>query len=116
MDIIKISRIGGMLDDKNSHFRRLFTEKEQELGMKSQRELIFYAERFACKEAVFKCFGISMDTAFLKEIETLNDENGKPYVNLYGRMEQLAKDMGIRKMDISISYDGEYAVAYAAAS
>ena len=40
-------------------------------------EATYYATRFVCKEAVFKAIGFPLDW---RKIETLNDDNGKPYV------------------------------------
>lgn len=115
-DLLKIERVSKMLEEENGHFFKLFTEKEHELSKKYKKKDVYYAERFACKEAVFKCFGIAMDTSLLSQIETLNDKSGKPYVTLYGKMKAHAKRRWIRRLDISLSYDGEYVSAYAVAS
>ncbi|MCX7978828.1 MAG: hypothetical protein N2578_07475, partial [Bdellovibrionaceae bacterium] len=38
-----------------------------------------------------------------KDVEILNDESGKPYVVLYGRAQEVFKEMGGRSISLSIS-------------
>jgi holo-[acyl-carrier protein] synthase len=72
-----------------------------------------YAVRFASKEAVLKAFGTGLrDRMKWTDIETLNDELGKPYVNLYGRAKELATEKKIGEISVSLSHCKEYAVAH----
>ena len=68
-----------------------------------------YAARFAVKEAVFKAFSQCLDDKYemcWKDIETTNDENGRPKVEILS-----LKSNKIENMDVSISHCKEYAVA-----
>lgn len=92
-DIVEISRIEKSIG--NEHFmNRVFTAKELEHCMCAEN----YAGIFAAKEAYFKAVGSGIKLP-LTEIEILHDENGKPYIS------------GIENSDLSISHDGDYAVA-----
>lgn len=76
---------------------------------------LFFATRFAGKEAVFKCFGIDGGSIRLNEIEILTADSGVPRVSLFGALREIAGQKGITAIQISLSYDSEYAVAFALA-
>ena len=93
---------------------RSFTEAERGEAERRHSPLVYYSSRFAGKEAVFKALRISPDRVSLGEIEILNDEDGKPYVNLYGKLKGVA-DKNDLQLHISISYEAEEVIAYAIA-
>ncbi len=110
-DLLLIERVRNMIFSSFDGFLDLFTDPELALSKQYKDRAIFFAERFACKEALFKCFDIEMDIKYLKEIETLNGRHGKPYITLYGEMKRLAEEMKIKRIDVSISQDGAYVIA-----
>ncbi|MEG2421928.1 MAG: holo-[acyl-carrier-protein] synthase, partial [Oscillospiraceae bacterium] len=65
--------------------------------------------------AVFKCFGQVPGNIRLNEIEILSQPCGKPTVRLLGSCAQHAATLGIETIHLSLSYDGDYAIAYAVA-
>ncbi|NLB79130.1 MAG: holo-ACP synthase, partial [Clostridiaceae bacterium] len=69
---------------------------------------------FCAKEAVAKALGtgISKGISF-QDIEVLNDENGKPLINLYGEAERIYKILGSKAIDISLTHSRDYAAAQA---
>ena len=110
VDIIEIERIKQSIEETDGKFcERVYTQKEIEYcESKKAQKYQHYAARFAAKEAVFKAISQLLDNKFdieWKDIEILNDENGRPYVNL------LKKDINIDDIDISISHCKTYAVA-----
>ncbi len=92
-DIIRISRIEKSLE-KDSFRASVFTEKEILYSKKAET----FAGIFAAKEAYFKAKGTGIQKR-LNSIEINHDEKGKPYIT------------GIENSDVSISHDGDYAVA-----
>lgn len=116
-DILKIDRIRIIEQENPSAFRRIFTGNEIEQAEKRKsRHIQYYATRFAAKEAVYKSLNLPQESKVdLNEIEILNHENGRPYVTLYGNIKTTAMLLGIDKIDVSVSYEDEYAVATALA-
>lgn len=51
----------------------------------------------------------------LNEIEILSNEKGQPFVFLHGNAKRIAKEKEISQILISLSYEDDYAIAYAAA-
>lgn len=110
IDIIEIERVKQSIEDTDGKFcDRVYTEKEIEYcESKKTQKYQHYAARFAAKEAVLKAISQLLESKFdieWKEIEVLNDEQGRPFVNL------LKKDIPIEEIDISISHCKTYAVA-----
>jgi len=115
-DILKISNISSCVTEPSDPFvRRSFTEAERELILSREKPLYSFATRFAGKEAVFKCLDLGGNDISLREIEILENDNGKPLVFLHGRAASLASEKGIVRIHISLSYDTDYAIACAAA-
>ena len=86
-DIIEIDRIKEDIEHIGKAFiDRIFTEKEiQYCESKKSQKYQHYAARFAAKEAVFKAISECLENKYqisLKDIEIINDSNGRPYVNL----------------------------------
>ena len=110
IDIIEIDRIKQSIVETEGKFcERVYTQKEIEYcESKKVQKYQHYAARFAAKEAVLKAISQLLESKFdieWKEIEVLNDEEGRPFVNL------LKKDIPIKEIDISISHCKTYAVA-----
>lgn len=112
IDIIEISRIKESLeDDTREMFKnRVFTENEIEYcESKKKQKYQHYAARFAVKEATFKALSEKIPDKFSiewKNIETINDEQGRPQINL-----TKIDNTDIENIDVSISHCREYAIA-----
>ena len=110
VDIIEIDRIKQSIEETDGKFcERVYTKKEIEYcESKKMQKYQHYAARFAAKEPVLKAISQLLESKFdieWKEIEVLNDREGRPFVNL------LKKDIPIDEIDISISHCKTYAVA-----
>ena len=116
-DILAISRIQTIFESKpeDAFFRLTFTEEERKIISSRPSPLYSYATRFAGKEAVFKSLRVDSDAVRLNEIEILEDETGAPTVRLSGNALVLAEKFSISNVHISLSFDGNYACAYAIA-
>ncbi len=109
-DIIEIDRIKESIESTEGKFcERVYTENEiKYCESKNMQKYQHYAGRFAVKEAVFKAISQSLENKYdisWKDIEVLNDNNGRPYVNI------LKSDIKFNDIDISISHCKKYAVA-----
>ncbi len=113
-DILDKRRLEPLAKDYDDpFFRKTFTEAERAAAAARRDPLMFYTERFCAKESVFKALRVSADAARLNEIEILGDELGRPCVRLYGRTAELADSLGIIRISVSLSYDGDYALTFA---
>ena len=111
VDIIEISRVKDSIENLGDNFlNRVFTKKEIEYcNSKGKSKYERYAARFAVKEAVFKALSEMVDDKYSitwKDIETLNDEQGRPKVEV-----SFVKSNKIENIDVSISHCKEYAIA-----
>lgn len=111
-DIIEIERIRVAIDRHGDRFLdRLFTEAEKEYCLRYKDAPPRFAGRFAAKEAVLKAFGTGLSNEMSwKEIEIVNDKQGKPEVQLSVRLQGL---LSIDHVFLSISHCDTYATATA---
>lgn len=111
-DIIEVDRIKEALEDERFTLR-VFTDKEIDYCEKKGRSKYqHYAVRFAAKEAVFKAISPLFNNKYeigWKNIEIINDKNGRPFVNFIGI------EINNISMDISLSHIEKYATATAIA-
>lgn len=107
VDIIESERIRELCERSPAFVDRVFTQVEQDYAMNKPSKYLHLAGRFAAKEAVAKALGTSFSW---KEVEIVNESNGKPTVNLYGRAKKAAKGAIVH---ISISHTERYATAFA---
>ncbi len=107
-DLIETKRVGTACE-KPGFLARYFTVREQNLiAGNSERA----AGNFAVKEAVAKMLGTGFRGFFPDAIEVLRDDLGRPYVVLYGRARELAEELKIDTIHVSISNTAQYASAY----
>ncbi len=112
-DIIEIERIKESIEDPRmgkAFLTRIYTQKEiHYCESKKKQKYQHYAARFAAKEATFKAISQQLADKYSitwKDIEVINDEQGRPQLNLFGI------DLNnIEDMDLSISHCKEYAIA-----
>lgn len=118
-DILEIKKLAPILElpdyQQDSFIRKTYTQKEICLAESRPLPINCYATRFAGKEAVFKALSQSEDACRLNEIEILSDEAGKPFVVLHGNAAAAAAGLNVTAVHISLSYEDEYAIAYAIA-
>ncbi|MGN0294010.1 MAG: holo-ACP synthase [Lachnospiraceae bacterium] len=116
-DILKIERIRKLLGDpvdlSGSFIRKNFSEDERKLCMMRKQPAYFLATTFAGKEAVMKALGIKDEIVLLKDIEILRETSGMPVVRLGTTALKVKEEKGIREILVSLSFEDEYAIAFA---
>ena len=110
-DIIEIDRVKDSIEKLGNPFLdRVFTKKEIDYcESKKKQKYQHYAARFAAKEAAFKALSENIKDKFSvswKDFEVVNDEQGRPKLNVYN-----VNLDNIEDIDISISHCKNYAVA-----
>ena len=112
-DLVRISEITNSIDQFGKQFtHRLFTSNElayADSGADLRAERL--AARFAAKEATIKALKLSNTGIGWREIEVLKFEDGDCEVILHGHLLDLACAMGVKKILLSLSHDGDYAGA-----
>lgn len=113
VDIVDISRFERLLEEGNVRlFERLFTPHEVEYCAGKAHSAQHYALRFAAKEAFLKACGLGLREGLTwHDVEVVNDTLGKPELRLHGKAQQIFTDMDLSKIFVSLSHDGNFAVA-----
>src|SRR3954462_3386672 len=111
IDIIKVERIAQAIKRFGDRFpKRVLTEHEQRYVRNRPQN---FAGRWAAKEAVSKVLGLGVRGVGWTEIEIERLPTGAPAVKLHGRAARRAEQMGMGRIAVSISHEGDYAVAIA---
>jgi len=108
IDLIEVKRIQNMIEEYGEKFlNKVYTEQEiAYCEKKGKTKYQHYAARFAAKEAVYKALSKNnFKSIEWKEIEILNDPNGRPKMN--------EKKIQGYAIDISLSHLEEFAMANA---
>ena len=117
-DIVNIKRIDKILKKNGDSFKNKFFSKNEIIYCEKKKDpTAFYAKRFAAKEAVTKAMGTGITRGIsLKNIEVVNDLNGKPDIRLKGKVDEILKKRIKRKkynIYLSLSDDKPWAQATA---
>jgi holo-[acyl-carrier protein] synthase len=111
IDIIKVERIANALRRHGDRFpNRVLTESEQRYVRNRPQN---FAGRWAAKEAVSKVLGLGVRGVGWRDIEIARLPTGQPAVRLHGRAKVRAEQLGMGRVAVSISHEGDYAVAIA---
>jgi holo-[acyl-carrier protein] synthase len=110
-DIIQTNRIEKGLE--STGFReKVFSLKEIAYCEKLANKYESYAARFAAKEAFFKALGTGWRGGMaFNEVEIVNDELGKPSIQLLGETHRIVQKHNILSIHVSLSHVKEMAMA-----
>ena len=115
IDIVEIKRLEKTSKKWGKAFlKKVYTPRELAYSMKKRFPYQHLAARFAAKEAIFKALGeVEKNFVGWKNIEILNDSNGKPAVFWHGDAEKCRRKRRISGAVVSLSHSDHYAVASA---
>ncbi|OQX53236.1 MAG: holo-[acyl-carrier-protein] synthase [Candidatus Cloacimonas sp. 4484_209] len=109
VDIIEVKRIEKAIKKWGKRFlTRIFLPDEITYCMSMRNPYIYFAARFAAKEAFSKALGTRIKRLSWKDIEVSHKKSGKPYLKITGTSKKLLNG---RKYDISISHTDSLAIA-----
>jgi holo-[acyl-carrier protein] synthase len=113
IDIVDISRFERFVRENNEPlFNRVFTPGERTYCDVKRRSAQHYALRFAAKESFLKALGTGLrDGLSWRDMEVVNDPQGKPELMIHGRAEELFRQNRLSRIFLSLSHDGNYAIA-----
>lgn len=116
VDIVEIARVRAILARTPSFAQKVFSEEECAYCDGTASPEIHYATRFAAKEAVLKALGTGFSGGIgPRDVEVRRTAKGRPYAVLAGRAKEVAHELGVRELPISLSYTHAEAVACAMA-
>ena len=119
-DILNLERFKKIINKYDQKFiDRIYGKNEIKI---SKNKLInsanYFGKRFSAKEATWKALNPTRgEGLFFKEIEILNDINGRPYLFFSGKTKKFIekKEKNLRaklKFDISLSDDHPFVIAF----
>ena len=116
VDMLEIARMEKTLARRPSFATRIFTPEERAYCERTARPAQHYAARFAAREAVLKALGTGFSRGIGPlDVSVVRNEAGRPEAKLTGKALEIAREMGIREVAISLSYTHDVAVANAVA-
>ena len=113
VDVVHVPRIRQALARWQDRFlERVFTSDEIAYARRRRDPAEHLAARFAAKEAALKALGtgLSMGVRW-REVEVVRDRGQRPRLALTGRTAEIGAARGVRALHVSLTHDGEYAMA-----
>jgi holo-[acyl-carrier protein] synthase len=113
IDTVSVARFRAILEEEGSHFEsRVFSAGEIAYCRGMKDAIPHFAARFAAKEAYGKAIGLGLGGAGdLVEVEVLRSPEGVPALRLHGRAAEIFRARGGREIFLSLSHDGDQAIA-----
>lgn len=105
-DIVDIKRFEKLKTDR-LFMEKIFLSSELEYIKSRNNNTATIAGIYAAKEALLKAFKMGINNYPLKDIEIMHDSNNAPYIVLHNDIKQSNE----KEIDVSISHDGDYAIA-----
>ena len=117
IDIVQIKRMERWLDnpkllERFFHAQEIASIHSFAAGAgKRKRPAEALAARFAAKEAFSKALGTGLAGISIKDIVIANNENGKPFLKLFGTAQKALEESGAGRVHLSLSHEKDYAAA-----
>ncbi len=116
VDIVEIERMRKILKRSPAFAGKVFSDGERAYCDATSQPEIHYATRFAAKEAVLKALGTGFSEGIgVRDVEVCRTSKGRPYAVLSGRAREVAQELGVRELPLSLSFTHTDAVACAMA-
>ena len=115
VDLALITRMRQVLERWDERFlHRVFTDEEIAYCRRRRDPVQHFAARFAAKEATLKALGtgLSMGVRW-RELEVRRERGQAPVMVLSGRCRAIAQAKGGDRVLLSLTHDGDYAMAQA---
>ena len=113
-DIVEVERMAARLE-KPTFVNLVFTDTEINYCQPKKHKAQHFAARFAAKEAYMKAVGLGWtNDANFKEIEIINDKNGKPEIRLSGQSLKYFRGNNFKQILVSLSHTKTMAMAVVA--
>ena len=115
VDIVANSRINRLIKDP-LFLKRIFSANEIKSAKNIKNKSLYYAKRFASKEALSKSLGTGFRNGFnFKDISVINDKLGQPSFLINKKIKKIVKNqfkVSNFNFFLSISDEKKYSLAY----
>ena len=114
-DLVRIPRLRVVVERWQERFlTRVFTEQELAYCRSRRDPVPHLAARFAAKEAALKALGTGLRLGVRwRELEVRRERGQAPTLVLSGRSREIGLARGGRRMLVTLTHDGDYALAQA---
>ena len=112
-DVVNLERVKSVHDRHGKRFaRRILAKAELEEYAQLENPVAFLAKRFAAKEACAKALGAGMRGGIeFDQFRVLHNDLGQPHLELSKKAAEVATELGVNSMHISISDERDFAIA-----
>lgn len=114
IDLVDVGRVERLLQRSGERaLRRLLTPDERAYCVGQREPAPHVAARIAAKEAAFKAFHSAGSRSMMawREIEVLRADHGDPRMVFHDRAEHTARQLGVRRVLVSLSHSHLQAAA-----
>jgi holo-[acyl-carrier protein] synthase len=111
IDVVNVPRFEATLQRTPGLLDRLFAPEERTTEDGRPRTDTSLAARFAAKEAVAKALGAPRGMTW-HDCQVIGDSDGRPWLRISGSVQQQADEQGVERWHLSLTHDGDVAIAY----
>jgi holo-[acyl-carrier protein] synthase len=113
IDLIEIERIAHSIERYGDRFlQRVYTDDEIAYCRRKRMSAESFAARFAAKEAGAKALGTGISRGvWWNDFQVERQPGGRPMLELRGRAQLLAKELGVKTISLSLTHTGSLAMA-----
>jgi holo-[acyl-carrier protein] synthase len=114
VDLVAVERIQRLLGERRAAFiARVYTPAEIEYCESQHEPHLFYAARFAAKEAFLKAIGTGLANGMTwQDFSVERASSGAPIPIAINRAAELLAQRGGRSIHLSLSHDSQHAIAF----
>jgi holo-[acyl-carrier protein] synthase len=112
-DIAEVERVRAAIGRHGETFlRRIYTAAERAYCEKFRNKHERFAGRFAAKEAAMKALGTGWRRGVRwTDIEVVREKGGRPSLELRGAASKVAKELGVKRISVTITHTKDLAFA-----
>lgn len=114
VDLAEVPRIRAAIERHGGRFiERIYTAPEIAYVERKANRFERYAARFAAKEAGMKAIGTGWKRGVTwRDFEVVNLPSGRPTLRLHGVASEIAQQLGVRQIWLSLTHTAELGMAH----
>jgi holo-[acyl-carrier protein] synthase len=114
IDLAEVPRIRASVEKFGDKFlQRVYTDLERAYVERKANKYERYAARFAAKEAGMKALGTGWRRGVTwHDFEVANLPSGRPTLRLHGRAKEIAEELGVKNISLSLTHTVENGMAF----